>query len=375
MLFSEVVGQSRIKQKLIKSIRNGKVSNTQIFLGPEGAGGLPLALAFAQYLNCENPGTHDACGECDACKKARKLIHPDVHFTFPVVNKSNKDNISDEFIKEWRSAISENPYMNYYDWLQYIQAGNSQGNIAVKDCREIIKKLSLKPFEGGNKIMVLWMPERLGKEGNALLKILEEPAPNTYFILVAENSELILNTILSRSQLVRIPPLSADEINPALQNQLSISESESQEIAQLADGNYRAALSLAKAGESEFSTQFIQWMRYCFKKDGLELVQWTNQMAAKGREEQKNFLSYALQMLEEIFLLGEGLKEGRRLKADDMDFAKKFASYVTEETFVHINDAINNAHFYIERNASSKIVFFNLSLQINRFLSEAKVLN
>lgn len=375
MLFSQVVGQDRIKQKLIKTIRTGKVSNTQLFLAPEGAGGLPMALAFAQYLTCENPDSNDACGRCDACNKVQKLIHPDIHFTFPVVNKPNKDPLSDEFIKEWRQALLDNPYMNFYDWLQQIQAGNSQGNITVDDCREVIKKLSLKPFEGGKKIMILWMPERLGKEGNALLKILEEPSPDTYFILVGENSELILNTILSRAQLVRIPPLDAREMSEALREQLSVNESEAQEVAQLADGNFRAAMSLAKSGESEFSTQFIQWMRYCFRKNGLEFVQWTNQMAARGREEQKNFLSYALQMLEELFLLGEGMTEGRRLKADDMEFAEKFAGYVDEEAFMHIYDAINKAYYYIERNASSKIVFFNLSLQINRSLMKRKVLN
>ncbi len=375
MLFSQVVGQDRIKQKLIKTIRTGKVSNTQLFLAPEGAGGLPMALAFSQYLVCENPDTNDACGKCDACHKVQKLIHPDVHFTFPVVKKQNKEGLSDEFIKEWRQALLDTPYMNFYDWLQHIQAGNSQGNISVDDCREIIKKLSLKPFEGGKKIMILWMPERLGKEGNALLKILEEPSPDTYFILVAENSELILNTILSRTQLVRIPPLDAREISDALQDHLSVKESEAQEVAQLADGNFRAAMSLAKSGESEFSTQFIQWMRYCFRKNGLDFIQWTNQMAARGREEQKNFLSYALQMLEELFLLGEGMKEGRRLKADDMEFAENFAGYVTEETFMQIYDAINKAYYYIERNASSKIVFFNLSLQINRILMKRKVLN
>ncbi len=374
MLFSEVVGQDRIKQKLIKSIRSGKVSNTQLFLAPEGAGGLPLALAFTQYLVCENPTNKDACGECDACHKVQKLIHPDVHFTFPVVNQSDRDNVSDEFIKEWRQAVIESPYMNYYDWLQTIQAGNSQGNIAVKDCREIIKKLSLKSFEGGKKVMILWLPERLGKEGNALLKILEEPSPDTYFILVAENSELILNTILSRAQLVRIPPLDAKEISDSLQAQMSLNEAEALEIAQLADGNYRTARRLAKSGESEFSTQFIQWMRHCYRKNGPEMVQWTNQIAAKGREEQKNFLSFALQMLEELFLFGQGLKEGRRLKEEDIPFTESFATFVTEETFVRIYDAMNKAHYYIERNASSKIVFFNLSLQINHFLVKSEVL-
>ena len=376
MLFTEVVGQDRVKAKLLKSYKKDKVSNTQLFLSPEGAGGLPIALAFAQYLVCENPGKNDSCGECSACNKVHKLIHPDVHFSFPVINRTDKkDVISDEFIGEWRKAVTENSYLSLFEWLQHIQAGNKQGNITIKECREIIKKLSLKPFEGAKKIMILWMPELLGKEGNALLKILEEPSPETYFILVAENSENILNTILSRTQMVRIPPLGSDEISNALHKNEGIKKEEALEIAQLANGNYRTALSLAKSGETEFSSQFIEWMRHCFRRNGLELVQWTNQMAARGREEQKNFLSYSLQMIEELFLLGEGLQEGRRIKDEDMDFAERFSGYVNEETFLKIYDALNQAHYYIERNASSKIVLFNLSLRINQFLSQNKVLN
>lgn len=376
MRFEDVVGQQRIKEKLVKSFNAGKVSHAQLFLSPEGAGGLPLALAFAQYLHCQNPGEKDACGECDACSKVGKLIHPDLHFSFPVFNKdSKKTYVSDDFIQQWREAITQNPYLSYFDWLKYLKAENKQGNIPILECREIIKKLTLKPFEGGNKVLILWMPERLGKEGNALLKVLEEPPPDTYFILVAENSELILNTILSRAHLMRIPPLPASEIGQGLQKQLEISASEAQEVAQLADGNYRVALSLAKAGENEFSEKFIEWMRMCFRKNGQELIQWTNQMAAKGREEQKNFLEFALQMLEELFLLREGLKEERRIKPDDWDFAEKFSAYINEDTFLKIYDAINKAHYHIERNAGSKIVFFQLSLQLNRFISSRQAVN
>lgn len=375
MRFQEVIGQSRIKSKLLRSLQQETVSNTQLFLGPEGSGNLPLALAFAQYLVCEQPEKTDACGKCEACHKAQKLIHPDIHFAFPTINRKDKrEALADEFIQEWREAISNNPYLNLYDWLQHIKAGNSQGNIAVKECREIIKKLSLKPFEGGRKVMILWMPELLGKEGNALLKILEEPAPDTYFLLVAEDSEGILNTILSRTQLVRIPPLSLEDTQEAIKQNVDISDSEALEIAHLADGNYRAALALAQSHETAYSSQFIHWMRACYRKEGTQLLSWVQQLAAKGREEQKNFLSFALQMLESLFLMNKGAPGEARLREEDRDFAQKFSGLLDDEGFEDLYEGLNNAIYYIERNASAKIVLFRLSLRINRVLKTSKVL-
>jgi DNA polymerase-3 subunit delta' len=375
MLFQEVIGQSRIKAKLLRSLQQDKVSNTQLFLGPEGSGTLPLALAFAQYLVCEQPGKADACGQCSACQKVQKLIHPDVHFAFPTVNRKDKrEALSDEFIQEWRDAATTNPYLGLYDWLQYIKAGNSQGNISMKECREVLKKLSLKPFEGGKKVMVLWMPELLGKEGNALLKILEEPAPDTYFLLVGEDSEQILNTIMSRTQLVRIPPLSNEAVQEGLQHKTGIGENEARDIAQLADGNFRSALALANSHETAYSSQFIQWMRVCYRKQGVELLNLINQMASKGREEQKNFLSFAIQMLEAMFLMDKGMPSDTRLREEDQDFARKFAGLIDDEGFEALYEGLNQASYYIERNASAKIVLFRLSLRINRILTTSKVL-
>lgn len=375
MQFQEVIGQQRIKTKLLRSLQQEKVSNTQMFLGPEGSGAFPLALAFAQYLMCDNPQKNDACGECASCRKSRKFIHPDIHFAFPTINRKDKgEPLSDNYLEEWREALHHNPYLSLYDWLQMIKAGNSQGNISVKECREIIKKLSLKPFEGGRKVMVLWMPELLGKEGNALLKILEEPGPDTYFLLVAHDSENILNTILSRTQLVRVPPLSTDAIQEGLQTSLGLNEAEAQEIGRLADGNYRAAQKLAESNETAYSSQFIQWMRASYRKNGVELLEWVQQMAAKGREEQKHFLGFALQMLETLFLLDKGAGEETFVRESDRDFARKFANLLDDEGFEELYEGINQAIFYIERNASAKIVLFRLSLRINEILNPNKVL-
>ncbi len=375
MQFKDVVGQASVKTKLINTLKTGKISHAQLFLGKEGTGGLPMALAFAQYLNCKNPLEDDSCGVCESCQKMSKLIHPDVHFSYPVVSLqgAKRPSISLDFIGQWREAVSKNPYLSYYEWLQYLEAGNKQGNITISEARDIIKKLSLKAFEGGDKVLIMWLPEYLGKEGNALLKILEEPPDNTFFILVAEDQERILNTILSRTQLVRIPPIKNDAIEQALASNHEYGAEEAAQIARLADGNYHLALSLSGKGEQDYSSKFIEWMRLCFQKSGLELIQWVNQISGTGREEQKNFLTYSLQMLEEIFLLGEGLKEGRKLRQSDYDFAEKFSGYVNEDTFIRIYDAINKAHYYIERNARSKIVFFHLSLRINQFLRKEKV--
>lgn len=375
MRFNNIIGQTRIKTKLLRTLQQDKVSNTQLFLGPEGSGALPLVLAFAQYLMCEQPGKSDACGQCSACQKVQKLIHPDVHFAFPTVNRKDKrEPLADEFIQEWRDMVTQNPYFSLFDWLQHIKAGNSQGNITIKECREVIKKLSLKPFEGGKKVMILWMPELLGKEGNALLKILEEPSPDTYFLLVGEDSERILNTILSRTQLVRIPPLSADTIQEGLQQQVGTSEKEARDIAQLADGNFRAALALADTHDMAYSSQFIQWMRACYRKQGVELLEWVQRMAAKGREEEKNFLSFSIQMLESLFFINKGIPEAARLREEDYEFARKFSSLLDDDGFEAMYQEFNDASHYIERNASAKIVFFRLSLRINRILTTKKVL-
>jgi DNA polymerase-3 subunit delta' len=222
--------------------------------------------------------------------------------------------------------------------------------------------------------MVLWMPELLGKEGNALLKILEEPGPDTYFLLVANDSENILNTILSRTQLVRVPPLSTDAIQEGLQSSYGLHEAEAQEIGRLADGNYRAAQKLAESNETAYSSQFIQWMRASYRKNGVELLEWVQQMAAKGREEQKHFLGFALQMVETLFLLDKEAGEESFVRESDRDFARKFASLLDDEGFEALYEGINQAIFYIERNASAKIVLFRLSLRINEILNPNKVL-
>ncbi len=206
MQFKQIVGQDAIKQRLINSVKENRVSHAQLFLGPGGSGSLPLAVAYAQYLSCENKQDDDSCGECSSCRKYQKLMHPDLHFSYPFFAK-HKDDTALTFIEQWREAFTANPYLSLDTWRSYLDAENKQANINIAECHQIIKKLSFKPFESVYKILILWLPEYLDKEGNALLKIIEEPQPNTLFLLVAQNQDQILNTILSRMQLIKIPAL------------------------------------------------------------------------------------------------------------------------------------------------------------------------
>jgi DNA polymerase-3 subunit delta' len=230
MQFKQIVGQSLIKQRLINSVKENRVSHAQLFLGPAGSGSLALAVAYAQYLSCEDKQADDSCGECSSCRKYQKLMHPDLHFSYPFFAK-HKDDTAITFIEQWREAFIANPYLSLDTWRGYLEAENKQANINIAECHQIIKKLSFKPFESAYKILILWLPEYLDKEGNALLKIIEEPQPNTLFLLVAQNQDQILNTILSRTQLIKIPPLGFNEIKEYLITQHNQTVDAATEIA------------------------------------------------------------------------------------------------------------------------------------------------
>ena len=236
MQFREIVGQAAVKQRLINSVKENRVSHAQLFLGPEGSGNLPLAVAYAQYVACEDRQPDDSCGVCPSCRKYQKLAHPDLHFSYPFFAKHKDDNAL-TFMEQWREAFLANPYLSLDTWRGYLDAENKQANINIAECHQVIKKLSLKPFESAYKILILWLPEYLDKEGNALLKIIEEPQPNTLFLLVAQNQDQILNTILSRTQLVKIPALEYEEIKDYLINRHQQTDHAAGEIAYLSNGN------------------------------------------------------------------------------------------------------------------------------------------
>lgn len=376
MKFSDVVGLEDVKRKLIKSVNNNKVSHANLFLGNEGTGGLPLALAFAQYINCNNRKENDSCGECSSCKKSEKLIHPDFHYTYPVINTpNNKKPVSEDYINEWRSAILENPYLTYTDWLVKLKAENKQGNIYIEECHRIIKNLSLKAYSGKNKFQIIWLPEYLGKAGNSLLKIIEEPTANTYFIFVAQIKDKILNTIISRMQTTLLPPLNHDVISDKLTTSFGVEHEEAINIAHLSNGNYSEAYSLYQKGQNDHAESFIEWMRMCylFEKDPKKIYDWINKTVKEGREYLKDFLKYGIRIIREAFLLGNELEDITHLSKSEQDFAIKFSPFVNSQTIQEIYELLNKGHYYIERNANSKIVIFNLSLQFKRIFKQVSI--
>ena len=368
MQFKEIVGQEAIKQRLINSINENRVSHAQLFLGPAGSGSLALAVAYAQYLACEDKSPDDSCGVCPACRKYQKLVHPDLHFSYPFFAK-HKEDTAITFIEQWRGAFLENPYLSLDNWRNYLEAENKQANINIAECHQIIKKLSFKPFESAYKILILWLPEFLDKQGNALLKIIEEPQPNTLFILVAENQDQILNTILSRTQLIKIPALGYNDIKNHLITVHQQTESAAAEIAYLSNGSLSETLALLQHENKGYHALFVQWLRLCFGNKGAEVIPFTDQLAKMGRENQKNFLRYGVNFIRECCLLLSGAGSLVHLPAQELETAQKMTNVMGLDAASAIITELEKAHYHIERNANPKILFLDVSLQIIKVLN------
>ncbi len=367
MNFSNVVGQKHVKEQLWQMLAHDRLPHALLFIGPAGCGHLPLALAFAQMALCDAPTGAGGCGHCIACRKTEKLIHPDLHFAFPAVGANVT---SDAFLPQWRRALLDNPYLSVDEWLQLIGAENRQGNINKEECVGIIRKLSLKTFEADRKVMLMWLPEYLGKEGNRLLKIIEEPPEKTLFLFIAEQPELILNTILSRCQTVKCPPLSDAEVAEGLLGAGRVNSREAAAgIAALADGDYNEALRLAEQKENDNARLFLDWLRKCYRGNGVAMVKWVEQFATLGREKQKHLLRYGLHFFREYLLLkvvGDGHRS--RLGAGELETARKLTPLIEVDQVEKINTQLNECIFHVERNANPKILFLDASVRINQIL-------
>jgi DNA polymerase-3 subunit delta' len=367
MQFREIVGQDQIKARLIETVQSGRISHAQLFLGPEGSGSLALAVAYAQYISCENPGPEDSCGECPSCRKYQKLIHPDLHFSYPFFAK-HKEDTAQTFIAEWREALLENPYLGLETWRNSLDAENKQANINIAECHQILQKLSLKPFEGEYKVLIMWLPEYLDKEGNTLLKIIEEPPHKTLFLLVAQNQEQILSTILSRTQLVKVPAFSDQVVETYLLDR-GVSPEKAKQIAFLSDGNLQTAQNLLKDLENDNFQLFTDWMRICFGDKGNAMIDFVETIAKSGRENQKAFLRYGIHFLRECLLILSGASDLVRLPEAEqvvaINFAQKVLSLAKAEAIVA---ELEKAHYHIERNANPKILFLDVSLQFVKIL-------
>ncbi len=364
MPFSAVIGQDDVKQKLVQLVTHNRLSHALLFLHKNGYGGLPLAFAFAQYIVCTNRSSIDSCGTCPACIKAQKLIHPDIHYTYPVIpSKTGEKPISTDYIQEWRSFIKQQPYGNVYDWLQMIGAENKQGNITARECDEINHIMSLKSFESAYKIVLLWMPEYLGNEGNKLLKLIEEPPANTLFILIAENESLILPTILSRTQLVKIPPIMQDDIKQELIQKHNIAATQAQQIASIADGSFSEALHILQHTDEDWQALIRDWLNAILKGGPIAQVKWIEEVSKLGREKQKQLLLYFIHLLEQSIRLQLLNTENIVMVDAELDFAKRINKIINISQQQHLIEELNKTIYYIERNANAKIIFHALTIR------------
>lgn len=371
MFFKDISGQQKLANQLRSMWSHGRMPHATLLLGPEGSGKLPVAMALAQYILCEDRDANESCGTCSNCHKMSRLIHPDLHFVFPVVGAKMT---SDQYLTQWRAALAENPYLNANDWLQYIGAENKQGNISKEECLAIVKKLSLKTFESRSKVMLIWRPEFLGKEGNRLLKLIEEPPEDTYFILLAEQPELILNTILSRCQLVKVPSLSDEALIGGLARRYPDLPAERRAaISYLADGNFNEAIKIASAKENDDARLLLDLLRKAYIGHGVELVNWAGAFAKLGRENQKQFFLYALHFLREFLQLKLVPERPARLGAEEQKTGQNLIKILDLEQVEEMMQLFTDAAYYIERNGHPKIIMLDACIQLSKIMKRQKV--
>ena len=368
MQFKEIIAQESIKDQLIQTVLENRVSHAQLFLSAAGSGALPLAIAYAQFINCQNKLPKDSCGECSSCRKYERYIHPDLHFSYPFFAK-DKNDVSTNYLEEWREMLLHDSYFDIDIWRSKLDAGNKQPNINIAECHDIIKKLSYKAFEAETKVIIIWLPEYLDTQGNALLKIIEEPPANTLFILVTQNQEQILTTILSRTQIVKIPKLTDTEIENYLINKSQLSENQATEYSFLADGNLIEAKLLLEDTPNNNANHFTDWLRMGYGNKVPAMIDFTEVIAKWGRENQKNFLKYGINFLRECSLLLSGADDLVKLPTETLSVAVKLTTNVLNLAMVEalINE-LEQAHYHIERNANPKILFLDVSLQLVKII-------
>jgi DNA polymerase III subunit delta' len=374
MNFSNIPGQKEIKTKLLRSVKEERVSHAQLFAGPEGCGSMALALAYARYVSCENRTDHDSCGTCKSCVKYEKLIHPDLHFVFPVIKgKKATDPVSDNYIEEWREFVKRSPYFSLNNWMDSIEVGNAQAMIFASEAGEIIKKLSLKTFESDFKIMIIWLPEKMHQAtSNKLLKMIEEPPEKTLFLLVSEEPDKVISTILSRCQLVKIPAFTPAEIEIYLHERYGMTGEKAADISRVSNGNINRAIELCENEETSLMNleRFKSLMRFAWKRDVISLINWSEEIAATGREAQKNFVTFSLRLLRENLMLSLGQKNNNLvyLTGHEADFSSKFHPSVNQNNIYHLNDELNLVYSHIESNGNAKIIFLDLALKVIRLI-------
>ena len=404
MQFKTLIGQEATKKHLTELVQNNRLSHALLFLGREGSGALPLAIAFAQYVLCEKvnpkhrssgsvslsgetetgkqPTVEDSCGVCGSCSKVAQLIHPDLHFSFPALKRDSKHDsvLSTDYMADWRDFMEQSPYSNVADWLHFLKespkakiesAVNKQGNITVQECDDISHKLSLKSFESAYKILIMWMPEFLGNSGNKLLKLIEEPPPDTLFIFVAEDENDILPTILSRTQLIKIPSLSNQDIENTLINNYRSTPEKALQISAIAEGNLREALLLSENTEEDWQAQVRDWLNITLKNNVTAQLKWIDEISRIGREKQKQFLKYFIHLLQQAirvrYLDGVALSS---IPDGERDFGLRLNKMCSVEAQEAIVVELDKAVYYIERNAHAKMLFHALTIRFFHIIKD-----
>jgi len=366
MLFSKVVGQESVKKGLLKMVHTGHLPHALLIAGAEGTGGLPIALAFAQYIFCLHRTETDSCGSCSSCSKVSRLEHADLHISFPsIAPKPGTKAMSRHFIQEFREFVAQTPYGSTFDWLQFINAENKQGNITAEECREIIDTLNLKSYEGGTKIQIIWRAEYLGKEGNILLKLIEEPPADTLLLLVAEETEDILPTILSRTQMVRLSPVAPAEIAQGLTDRSLADSRKAAQIAHLANGSFTEALRLVRHTDNDLFPEVRRWFNALFTNNGIEISKFVEEWSKSGREQQKNFLQYVVRLLEQTLRTRYLPQIPPTLPEEEAQFVKKLAGQpIGHEAFGTMVQLLSETAYHIERNAHGKTQLHALSIKM-----------
>lgn len=362
MQFAQVYGLQKIKEQLIRNVQNNRLPHAQLFLGNEGTGKLGLAIALTQYIYCTQRTSTDSCGECSSCRKISTQSHPDVHFTFPVA--ASKE-ISTQYIENWREINASSMYFNVTDWMGTIlKDENKTPNITREETRSILSRLSLKPYEGEAKTLIIWMPEYLKKESNALLKLIEEPPQKTYFILVAEQSQQLLPTITSRTQLTKIPSYSNEETKAFLDQKYDLEKSHLEQIARLADGNLRVATQLVENNSTDYGPLFRDWMLACYRNDLKSVSDLSDKLQAVGKNQIQLFLSHGIGILRECMMHQTIDNYTINAESSQVDFIQKLSSTLNAFFIEKIYTQMNEVIYHLQRNANPKIALFNLSINI-----------
>jgi DNA polymerase III subunit delta' len=374
MRFSDIPGNESAKKALLYEAQEGRVSHAQLFLGPEGSAKLQLAIAFSGYLLCDTPGATDACGTCPNCQKISHLVHPDLHFVFPVVlSATEKVASSDDRLKEWNEFVIKNRYFDLNQWQEHLGELGKNAVIGVEESRHILQKLSLKSYSGKYKIMILWLPEKMNiAAANKLLKMLEEPPEETLFFLICDSIENMLPTIISRTQSLKIPPFTIDEVGGYLEKNYGVDQKIAASFAGLSQGNIVEAIQMVQGDQNQhiYFDLFVKMMRTAYAANAFELMNVADELAALEKEPQKNFLRYGLHLFRESIVLNYMKGELVNLRNDERAFLDKFAKYINNKNITELLGEFDMAHYHLERNANAKILFADLLIKLTKLIKK-----